>query len=76
MRYYSKAALAALLVILGFLVKVSGASSSYFNCYVPGLNANANSNGNVNADDNAGSYCRVFGDGNSNCEVNVDGGEK
>ena len=42
--------------------------SSYFNCNVLGLNTNANSNGNVNADYNAGSNCKVNEDGNSNCK--------
>ena len=48
--------------------------SSDFDCYVSGLNANAYSNGNVNADDDAGSNCGVDIYGISNCEVNVDGG--
>ena len=48
--------------------------SSDFNCGVSGLRARANSNGNVNADDNAGSDCEVDGDGNSGCDVYGDGG--
>ena len=55
------------------LYKVSGYSSN-FNCEVSGLNANANSNGNVIADDNAGSDCEVDGDGYSGCSVVEDGG--
>ncbi len=44
-------------------------------CNVSGLNANANSYGNVEANDDAGN-CNVNEDGNSNCEVNEEGGEK
>ena len=48
--------------------------SSNFNCSVSGLRAGANSNGNVYAVDNAGSYCIVDSYGVSNCEVYVGGG--
>ena len=48
--------------------------SSYFYCGVSGLYANANSDGNVYAGDNAGSSCEVSEDGHSNCSVNGGGG--
>ena len=47
--------------------------SSYFNCRVSGLNANAGSYGNVDAGDSAGSNCRVD-IGCSDCVVSVDDG--
>lgn len=48
--------------------------SSDFHCSVSGLYANANSNGDVDADDNAGSNCIVDYYGISSCEVDVGGG--
>ena len=48
--------------------------SSYFSCRVPGLNASAGSRGNVGANDDAGSICRVVVSGYSHCGVSVDGG--
>ena len=45
--------------------------SSSFGCSVSGLSASANSNGGVNADGHAGSYCEVGSSGISGCEVFV-----
>ena len=41
--------------------------SSYFRCGVSGLRADAYSDGDVSANDDAGSYCNVNGGGSSNC---------
>ena len=43
--------------------------SSYFDCGVSGLYVQAKSNGYVDAGDDAGSYCKVRGDGRSDCRV-------
>ena len=48
--------------------------SSRFYCRMPGLNAGAGSDGSVDAGDDTGSNCTVFGGDISYCEVIVDGG--
>ena len=43
--------------------------SSVFYCKVSGLSSFVQSDGNVDTGDNVGSYCEVFGGGDSSCDV-------